>query len=140
MDRTRRGIIGAAAAATAGILFPGNVFGVEEPETLAVPPEARRSSWMGRRGATFTVERPGGRRVELRLRAVEDLATASATGLGGHECAFSLLFEGPRRSALSQGMYDVWGFGFGALALFLVPVEQARARQLYEVVFNNAIS
>jgi hypothetical protein len=140
MDRTRREIIGAAAAATAGILFPGSAFGREQSEVLAVPPEARRSSWLGRRGGAFTVERPDGGRVELRLRTVGDLATASATGLGGHECAFSLVFEGPRRPALSQGTYDVWGFGFGALSLFLVPVGQARARQLYEAVFNNAIS
>jgi hypothetical protein len=141
MHRSRRELIKTAVVATAGILLPGRSFGGERrPAARAGRPETRRSAWADRIGGSFSVERPDGRRVELRLRGVTDLASAETAGLVGHERAFSLVFEGPGRHALPQGTYDIWGFTHGWVALFLVPVDIPQGRQRYEVIFNNAIS
>jgi hypothetical protein len=141
MNRSRRELIKAAATAAAGILLPATTYAAGRRSGAAAgAPETRRSTWAERLGGSFTVERPDGRRIELRLSSVTDLASAPSARLVGHERAFSVLFEGSRRSALTQGTYDVWGLGHGSISVFLVPVDAPGRVQRYEAVFNNALS
>jgi hypothetical protein len=50
---------------------------------------------------------------------------------------FSVVFRGPARPFLSQGMYRLAHERMGEFDLFLVPVGRDGDRYLYEAVFNR---
>lgn len=137
MQPSRRYLLKAAAMAAAGIWLPVPAFA---REGAPAPAETSRSAWADLVGDTFSVRRPKGLPIELRLHSVEDLASDDTGALAGHDRAFSLLFEGPRRPVLRQGTHELWGFGSRPLGLFLVPVDHARTEQHYEAVFNNPLN
>ncbi|MBZ9806783.1 hypothetical protein LB542_09165 [Mesorhizobium sp. BR1-1-9] len=80
-------------------------------------------------GQAFTVE-AGGRRIALELSAVNRIASSPRPGGG-----FSLLFKGPRETALPQATYRFAGNG-GTHDIFIVPVAADATGRLYEAVFN----
>jgi hypothetical protein len=137
MMPSRRYLLKAAAMAAAGTWLPVPAFALE-----AAPgrPETSRAAWADLVGETFSVHRRNGLPIELRLHSVEDVASADTAALAGHDSAFSLLFEGPRRPVLRQGTHELWGFGATPLGLFLVPVDHAQTEQRYEAIFNNPVN
>ncbi|MBZ9855762.1 hypothetical protein LB566_18305 [Mesorhizobium sp. CA13] len=80
-------------------------------------------------GQAFTVE-AGGRQIALELSAVNRIASSPRPGGG-----FSLLFKGPRATALPQATYRFAGNG-DTHDIFIVPVAADATGLLYEAVFN----
>ncbi|WP_395446286.1 DUF6916 family protein (plasmid) [Aminobacter sp. UC22_36] len=80
-------------------------------------------------GQTFTVD-VGNTQLALELNAVRPLSSSSRLGGG-----FSLLFKGPRDTALQQATYRFVGNNF-ADDIFIVPVSADATAVFYEAVFN----
>ncbi|WP_404925752.1 DUF6916 family protein [Mesorhizobium sp. ORM16] len=80
-------------------------------------------------GQAFTVE-AGGRQIALELSAVNRIASSPRPGGG-----FSLLFKGPRETALPQATYRFADSG-ATHDIFIVPVAADATGRLYEAVFN----
>ena len=79
----------------------------------------------------------GGTAVDVELIEVSDL-----TSRGGPEAArrerapFSIVFRGPRESALLQGMYRMQHEAIGSFEIFLVPIGHDAQAVRYEAVFT----
>ncbi|WP_214473888.1 hypothetical protein [Mesorhizobium sp. dw_380] len=80
-------------------------------------------------GQAFTIETGSGQ-IALELSAVNRIASSPRPGGG-----FSLLFRGPRETALPQATYRLAGNGV-VHDIFIVPVAADAAGRLYEAVFN----
>ena len=80
-------------------------------------------------GSLFSVEHQD-RPVVLELVEIRTIASSPRAGGG-----FSLLFKGPRETALPQAMYRFTGSGI-ADDIFIVPVAADAAGRFYEAVFN----
>ncbi|MFC3326528.1 DUF6916 family protein [Mesorhizobium cantuariense] len=80
-------------------------------------------------GQVFTID-AGGRQVSLELSAVNPIAASPRPGGG-----FSLMFRGPRETALPQATYLFTGRS-GTHEIFIVPVAADATGRLYEAVFN----
>jgi hypothetical protein len=84
------------------------------------------------RGGVFQLWLSEGRTLPLELSAV------LGTGLKGVAAReqFSLHFRGPATPALEQRIYRLDHPQFGALEIFLVPIQRDAAGMTYEAVFT----
>lgn len=71
--------------------------------------------------------------IEAELVEVNDLGTS---GAGGLHSPFSIVFRGPLRPVLPQGIRRLEHDGLGGLELFLVPIGPDEAGMRYEAVFG----
>ena len=82
--------------------------------------------------STFAVGDPGSTALGLRLAA-----TGSAgAGLPGRREPFSLIFHGPLRPLLPQGIHRLLHPELGEIAIFLVPVGPVGQAMQYQAIFS----
>jgi hypothetical protein len=77
---------------------------------------------------------PAGAAEPLDLELVE--ITTGAQAPRRNRRAFSLVFRGPRRPTLPQGVYRLEHEAMGALEVFLVPIAPDPQGPLYQAVFT----
>jgi hypothetical protein len=94
-----------------------------------------RDDFVPRIGATFRIEREGGRPLHVRLAEATDLGVR-AGGAPMGRAPFSLAFEGAPGDRLAQGTYRVALGALGTFALLLVPVGRPGRVVRYEAVFG----
>jgi Domain of unknown function (DUF6916) len=145
MSRSRRELLRLGAATAVVALMPGRrteaavvrvsaLDRAARKAVLADEPFLTRSVLNGQLNTYFQV---GGRKSAsfLELVAVNDLASAAATGTVGSELSFSAVFRGPAKTRLAQQTYPLQHRMLGKLSVFLVPVGPASRLQDYEAVF-----
>jgi hypothetical protein len=144
MSRSRRELLRLGAVSAVAALVPGRRAEATAPRSvldraartavLADEPFLTRSVLNGQLNTYFRV---GGTKSAafLELVAVNDLASAAATGTVGSELSFSAVFRGPVKTRLPQQTYPLQHRMLGRLSVFLVPVGLAGRLQEYEAVF-----
>jgi len=83
--------------------------------------------------SSVRVDMSGGEGLELTLIEVADPFPAPA---GQARRPFSLVYRGPLRRFLPQGLYPLAHPGLGTLEIFIVPVRQDADGFIYQAVFN----
>jgi len=73
---------------------------------------------------------------ELELIEVQSLPLHAGLGHQSARTPFSLVFRGPKGSALPQRIYGIEHEALGGLEIFLVPIGPDERGQRYEAVFN----
>lgn len=117
-----------------------------EPSAVAAPgrrpgriplgtahPTLTRSAFTPHLHATFRLSGATGT-YDATLVEISDLAGASVPG---DELRFSLLFRVPRQATARHGVHRVHRPGFGALDLFIGPVDRGVRARCYEAVVNH---
>ena len=82
--------------------------------------------------STFAVGDPGATALGLRLAATGP----AGAGASGTREPFSLLFQGPLRPLLPQGIHRLLHPELGEIAIFLVPVGRLGQAMQYEAIFT----
>ena len=82
--------------------------------------------------STFAVGDPGATALGLRLASTGP----AGSGLPGRREPFSLLFQGPLKPLLPQGIHRLLHPELGEIALFLVPVGPLGQAMQYEAIFS----
>jgi len=82
--------------------------------------------------STFAVGDPGATALGLRLAATG----TAGSGLPGSREPFSLLFQGPLKPLLPQGIHRLLHPELGEIAIFLVPVGPLGQVMQYEAIFS----
>jgi hypothetical protein len=142
MPRSRRELLRLGAVTAVAALVPGRteaalrasaLDGAAHKAMLRDEPFLTRTVLNGQLNTYFRVGRKGS--AFLELVAVNDLASAAATGTAGSELSFSAVFRGPAKGRLAQQTYPLQHRTLGSLSVFLVPAAQAGRSQDYEAVF-----
>lgn len=81
----------------------------------------------------FAIVLPDGSELTARLIEATSRGAAPAEGL---RAPFSIVFRGPARPTLSQGLHRVRHGALGSFELFLVPIEPDGEGPRYEAVFG----
>lgn len=84
----------------------------------------------------FTLREGAGDKKDLVLVEAEKLPHYSAGKIAGGREPFSLVFQGPKGSALPQRIHAMEHERLGVMEIFLVPIEPDAAGPRYEAVFN----
>jgi uncharacterized protein DUF6916 len=95
----------------------------------------RRSGYTALSSASFTAMAAGGS-TPLTLTQVSDLTPT----LAGADDAFSLAFTGPVSAPLPQGTHTLSHPALGAFDLFVVPVDEPRSDQQYQVIVDRSVA
>jgi hypothetical protein len=134
-----------AAALTAAIVFPvQNVFGQTQKsaELFPIPPESvndaltflKREHFEPFINTLFQFQPETGRVFNLKLIAAENLSRGENETQGFVGESFSLLFEGTKKSKISQGTFQIT-HALGQFSLLIVPVGLTGNR--YEAIINR---
>lgn len=137
MDISRRILLKVGAMCAAGAIFPASRYA---SLLDAIPPANVRLSlatFSPRRNETFKLSHQG-RAISLKLVEIRNLITDRAYNADSGEC-FSLLFRGSSKAPLKQGTYRLRHPKLGAVALFVVPVNQPLpdGGAHYEAIINR---
>lgn len=128
---SRRGFLAGAVTLAAVAVVPLATAERASAAALArAPATLTRSSFTPLVQARFAMADASGRSVSVILSAIGDLDRASA----GSETRFSLLFDGPTKSARLQGMYAFRNAQRETFSLFVVPVDRGVQAQHYQAI------
>jgi hypothetical protein len=128
---SRRGFLAGAATVAAVAVLPVATAAHAGAATLAkAPATLTRSTFTPLLQSSFKMLNAAGRSVTVVLSEIDDLSAASA----GSETRFSLMFDGPTKSALPSAVYSLRSSGLATFSLFLVPVDRGVVARHYQAV------
>jgi hypothetical protein len=140
MTRRRLLQVGTAAALLAAT---ARLPDLERLPLLAAPAAAhlRRSAYTSLSDRSFRVRSGPASGSRLQLTAVEDLHASGEGGrsLAGRDDAFALVFRGPTRPKLPQGIYPLSNRELGRAELFLIPDPTRGRRGRYRAIVNRTV-
>ena len=137
ISRRRLLTVGALAAATTVAPLGGSAVAT----ALAADPyrAVSRKEYSRQVGSSFRLHVDAARTVDLTLEAIHELPAARnprSAPTAQHD-AFSLVFRGPARSSLAQGMYRMDHAVLGPTMLLLVPGARDGGRPAYSATINR---
>jgi secreted PhoX family phosphatase len=132
---SRRGFLAGAATVAAVAVLPVSLAQTAAAATVAkAPANLTRSTFTPLVGSSFRMVGTGGTSVTVVLSAINDLLASPA----GSENQFSLMFDGPTKSAQPQATYSFRNSHLANVNLFAVPVDQPQTSQHYQVIIYSS--
>lgn len=147
MQITRRTFIHSATLASAFLISGNGLQAIAQksdvPELFPIPAEAYADPLLSMTakqldqfiGQHFIVSVSDGRKIELVLTEVNDLTRLENSTRGYYGDCFSMIFEGPGRTRLTQGKYEFAADGLPSFTALVVPT--GRRQREYEIVINR---
>lgn len=126
----RRFLAGAVTAAAVAALPLATAERASAATLSKAAPTLTRSTFIPLVQSSFKMIDARGKTVSVVLSDIGDLNAASA----GSQTRFSLVFDGPTKTAGPQGMYSFRNATLGDFSLFVVPVDRGVVAQHYQAV------